>query len=113
MDFDFSSRSEDAINHALAEAKRINAFDVTPEHLFFGIVKTDDQTRKVLLDLGINVDEVLSVISKLIPGPGENPPHKYINLSKSSEKILKIVPLEAKLLKQKLVEPYHILLSIL
>jgi ATP-dependent Clp protease ATP-binding subunit ClpC len=113
MDTDFSKRSKDAILHARSEAIRFKSLDITPEHLFLGIIKTDDQTRNILFDLGINVNELISIISTSLEGHQNNKGNKDIALSKSADKIIKLVSLEAQILKQDLIEPYHLLLSIL
>lgn len=63
MDIDFSKRSKEAILHARNEAIRFKSLGIAPEHLFLGIIKTDDETRNILLDLGINVNELISIIS--------------------------------------------------
>ena len=99
--------------HAHKEAIRHRSRDVTPEHLFLGIIKTDDKTRKILPELGINVDELLSIVSKALSAQADNQAHKNLELSKSSAKIMKITHFEAKILKERTIEPYHILLSIL
>ena len=113
MDIDFSKRSKEAILHARNEAIRFKSLDIAPEHLFLGIIKTDDQTRNLLLDLGVNVNEIISIISTNFLGQQNNKRDKDIALSKSADKIMKLVSLEAQLLKQNLIEPYHLLLSIL
>lgn len=113
MDTDFSKRSKEVIVHAHSEAIRFKSEEVTPEHLFLGIVKTDDQTRQLILELGVNLDDLMSKISTSLHGQQCNKEEKDIVLSKSSDKIIKIVSLEAQLLRQDLIEPYHLLLSIL
>jgi ATP-dependent Clp protease ATP-binding subunit ClpC len=113
MDIDFSKRSKDAILHARNEAIRSKSLDIAPEHLFLGIIKTDDQTRNLLLDLGVNVNELISIISANLQRQQNNKRGKDIALSKSAEKIVKLVSLEAQILRQNLIEPYHLLLSIL
>ena len=112
MDIDFSKRSKEALLHARNEAIRFKSLDIAPEHLFLGIIKTDDQTRNILVDLGTNVDELINIISTNLRGQN-NKLNKDIVLSKSADKIMKIVSLEANLLRQDLIEPYHLLLSIL
>lgn len=113
MDTDFSKRSKEAILHAHNEAMRFKSLDVAPEHLFLGIIKTDHRTRNILLNLGIDVNELINIISTQIRRQQGNKGKTEIALSKSAEKIIKIVPLEAKILKQSMIEPHHLLLSIL
>jgi ATP-dependent Clp protease ATP-binding subunit ClpC len=113
VDIDFSKRSKDAILHARNEALRFRSLDIAPEHLFLGIVKTDDQTRNILIDLGTDVNELINIVSMDLQGQQNNNLDKDIALSKSTDKIMKLVSLEANILKQDLIEPYHLLLSIL
>lgn len=113
MDIDFSRRTKEAILHARKEAIRFKSLDIAPEHLFLGIVKTDEQTRNLLLDLGINASELINTVSTNLQGQQNNKMDKDIALSKTSDKIMKIVSLETQLLKQDLIEPHHLLLSIL
>ena len=113
MDFDFSKRSEEAILHAHKEAIRAESAEITPGHLFLGIVKVNDQTRRALLNVGMDIEDMISTLTKNHNERGGHQADKTLRLSKSSEKIMKIAPLEAKLLKQELVEPHHMLLSIL
>lgn len=113
MDIDFSKRSKEAIVHARNEAIRFKSLDITPEHLFLGVIKTDDQTRNILIDIGADVDKLINIISTNLQGQQNNKTDKDIVLSNSADKIMKIVSLETKLLKQDSIEPYHLLLSIL
>ncbi len=110
---DFSKRSKEVMLHAYNEASRFKSADLAPEHLFLGIVKTDDQTRNLLMDLGIDVNNVITIISKKLIEQQNDKRTKEIVLSKVSDKILKLASLEARLLKHDMIEPYHVLLSIL
>lgn len=111
---DFSKRSKEVMLHAYNEASRFKSADLAPEHLFLGIVKTDDQTRNLLVNLGIDVNNVITIISKkLIVEQQNDKQNKDIALSEVSDRILKIASLEARLLKHDMIEPYHVLLSIL
>ena len=112
MDLDFSKRSRDAILHAHKEAIRSKSLEITVEHLFLGIIKTDDPTRKILLNLNVDIDEVVKNLSQARPEK-KKIRQANLSLSKSTEKMVKIAPFEAKLLRQKLTEPYHLLLAIL
>lgn len=112
MDIDFSKRSREAVLHAYNEASRLKSVEVATEHLFLGIVKTDDQTRNLLLDLGLNVNDLINMISLTLQKQSDTR-DKDLVLSKSADKVMKVACLEAKVLKQDMIEPYHILLSIL
>jgi ATP-dependent Clp protease ATP-binding subunit ClpC len=113
MEITFSKKCKEAILHSHSEAIRFKSASVAPEHLFMGIVKTDGTTRDILREVGLNVDDFLRFVSQSISTEPTDEAVREIRLTKSAEKIMKTVHFEAQILKEDLIQPYHLLLAIL
>lgn len=63
----FTPRSKRILEIAYGEAKKIKSNFIGTEHILLGILKEDDSIAiRILLDLGINIDEMYREIAKVL-----------------------------------------------
>ncbi|NPA38103.1 MAG: ATP-dependent Clp protease ATP-binding subunit [Chlorobi bacterium] len=113
MDLNFSPRIRDVISFSKEEAERLGNHYILPEHLMLGILREGEGTAiKILKSLGVDLDKIKEELDKHLIA---EKPHqvKNIPLMKSSERILKLVHLEARALKSETINTGHLLLAIL
>ncbi|HDJ32654.1 MAG TPA: ATP-dependent Clp protease ATP-binding subunit [Bacteroidetes bacterium] len=116
MDAKFSQRIKDVLSFSKEEAVRLGNLYIGPEHLFLGILREGEGIAiDILLSLGADLKEL-----KLAVEGSVRPDHtaqvkdaENIPLLKTSERILKLVYLEAKSLKNTTIDTGHLLLAIL
>ncbi|PKM75367.1 MAG: Clp protease ClpC [Firmicutes bacterium HGW-Firmicutes-17] len=116
MDSKFSPRIKDVISYSKEEAIRLGNKVIAPEHLFLGIVREGEGIAiEILQSLGVNLDTLKKSIEERIKTDEELKDSDFntISMQKSVERILKLVHLEAKSLKSKVVDTGHLLLAIL
>lgn len=116
MDAKFSQRIKDVLSYSKEEAIRLGNTEIGPEHLFLGILREGEGIAiDVLVTLGANLYELRKdVEGSLNPsGPIKITHSENIPLLKSSERILKLVYLEAKSLNKSTIDTGHLLLAIL
>jgi ATP-dependent Clp protease ATP-binding subunit ClpC len=116
MDAKFSQRIKDVLSYSKEEAIRLGNSEIGPEHLFLGILREGEGIAiDVLVTLGANLYELRKEIEgSLSPsGPIKVTNTDNIPLLKSSERILKLVYLEAKSLNKSTIDTGHLLLAIL
>ena len=115
MTNNYSDRLRDVIEYSREEAGRLQNSYIGPEHLLLGILR-DGTGRAIDALHHLNAD--LSAIKKEIEDEIRNELDSNvqtfeINVSKISEKILRMSILEAKLLQNELVDSEHLLLAIM
>ena len=116
MDAKFSQRIKDVLTYSKEEAIRLGNKEISPEHLFLGILREGEgvainvmtSLRVNLYDLRKNIEATLSTSGPIRVTDTENIP-----LLKSSERILKLVYLEAKSLRNTTIDTGHLLLAII
>jgi ATP-dependent Clp protease ATP-binding subunit ClpC len=116
MDAKFSQRIKDVLSYSKEEAIRLGNSEIGPEHLFLGILREGEGIAiDVLVTLGANLYELRKEIEgSLNPsGPIKVTHTDNIPLLKTSERILKLVYLEAKSLNKSTIDTGHLLLAIL
>jgi ATP-dependent Clp protease ATP-binding subunit ClpC len=116
MNAQFSSRVKDILVYSKEEAIRLGNSHISPEHLFLGILRDGESSAiEILLSQGIDLRVLKSSIEKSIKAevPVFVTNQELIPLLRSSERILKLVYLEAKSLKSDTIETEHLLLAIL
>ena len=116
MDAKFSQKIKDVLNYSKEEAIRLGNKYIGPEHLFLGIIREGEGLAiDVLVSLGVDLNDLKRMIEGSIKS--ENPDDltdiENIPLLKQSERILKLVYLEAKSLSQSTVDTGHLLLALL
>jgi len=116
MDSQFSQRVKDILSYSKEEAIRLGNSHISPEHLFLGILRDGEGLAiDVLLNHGIDLLVLKGSIEKSIKveSPAQMSDHEIIPLLRSTERILKLVYLEAKAMKSSTIRTEHLLLAIL
>jgi ATP-dependent Clp protease ATP-binding subunit ClpC len=116
MDSQFSQRVKDILAYSKEEAIRLGNSHISPEHLFLGILRDGEGGAvEILLNQGIDLLVLKGSLEKSIKieSPVQVADNEVIPLLRSTERILKLVYLEAKALKSNTIESEHLLLAIL
>jgi ATP-dependent Clp protease ATP-binding subunit ClpC len=116
MDAQFSQRVKDVLSYSKEEAVRLGNSHISVEHLFLGLLR-DGEGRAIetLILLGGELYDIRMAIEKEIRNevPAPLADAENIPLLKSAERILKLVYLEARAMKDKTIYTTHLLLAIL
>jgi ATP-dependent Clp protease ATP-binding subunit ClpC len=116
MDSQFSQRVKDILGYSKEEAIRLGNSHISPEHLFLGILRDGESVAiEILMNQGIDLMVLKGSLEKSIKVESPVPvaDHEVIPLLRSTERILKLVYLEAKALKSNTIDTEHLLLAIL
>ena len=116
MDSQFSQRVKDILGYSKEEAIRLGNSHISPEHLFLGILRDGEGVAvEILLNQGIDLLVLKGSLEKSIKVESPVPvaDQEVIPLLRSTERILKLVYLEAKSLKSNTIDSEHLLLAIL
>jgi ATP-dependent Clp protease ATP-binding subunit ClpC len=116
MDSQFSQRVKDILGYSKEEAIRLGNSHISPEHLFLGILRDGEGAAiEILVNQGIDLLVLKGSLEKSIKVESPVPvaDHEVIPLLRSTERILKLVYLEAKALKSQTIDTEHLLLAIL
>jgi ATP-dependent Clp protease ATP-binding subunit ClpC len=116
MDSQFSQRVKDILGYSKEEAIRLGNSHISPEHLFLGILRDGESVAiEILINQGIDLMVLKGSLEKSIKveSPVNVTDHEVIPLLRSTERILKLVYLEAKALKSSTIDTEHLLLAIL
>jgi len=116
MDSQFSQRVKDILGYSKEEAIRLGNSHISPEHLFLGILRDGEGVAvEILINQGIDLLVLKGSLEKSIKveSPVSVADHEVIPLLRSTERILKLVYLEAKSLKSSTIDSEHLLLAIL
>lgn len=115
MENNFSQRVRKIMGYSREEAGRLQANYLAPEHLMLGILRNAEGLAiQALKDFGIDLVELKDSIDNNILKQQEDAyPNSEVVLSKSTEKILKMSILEARLTKSQETDSEHLLLAIL
>jgi len=113
MNLNFSPKIRDVISYSKEEAERLGNHYISPEHLMLGILRDGEGTAiKILHHFGVDLDNIKDILDKHLIA---EKPHqvKNIPLLQSSERILKLVHLEARSLNDETINTGHLLLAML
>ena len=115
MENNFSQRVRKIMTYSREEAGRLQTNYLAPEHLMLGILRNGEGLAiQALKDFGIDLLELKSNIDNNILKQQEDAyPNSEVVLNKSTEKILKMSILEARLTKSQETDSEHLLLAIL
>jgi ATP-dependent Clp protease ATP-binding subunit ClpC len=116
MDSQFSQRVKDILGYSKEEAIRLGNSHISPEHLFLGILRDGESVAiEILINQGVDLLVLKGSLEKSIKVESPVPvaDHDVIPLLRSTERILKLVYLEAKALKSPTIDSEHLLLAIL
>ena len=115
MDSKFSPRVKDVLSFSKDEAERLGNSAIGTEHLFLGILREGEGVAiNILSSLGINLLDIKHDLEfKLQNTNLDRLEQEDIPLQKSAERVLKLIYLEAKALKNQTIDTSHLLLAIL
>lgn len=116
MDAKFSQKIRDVLSYSKEEAIRLGNAYIGPEHFFLGILREGEGLAiEIITDLGGNIGELKVLVERSIRPDGniKTKDKENIPLLKTAEKILKLVYLEARALKNETINTGHLLLAIL
>ncbi len=116
MDAKFSQRIKDVLSFSKEEAIRLGNNEIAPEHMLLGILREGEGVAiDILVSLGANLYQLKKDIEAIIApaGPIKVTDTDNVPLLKTSERILKLVYLEAKSLKKSTIDTGHLLLAII
>ena len=113
----FSPELKDSLSRSQKEAIRLGHKVIDTVHLLLGALGARDSLAvEVLMSLEVDIRELQSILETSEPNsPDEVGELKLgaLNLTKVADKILKVMFLEAKMLKHDKVDPEHMVLAIL
>jgi len=116
MDAKFSQRIKDVLSYSKEEAIRLGNTHIGTEHLFLGILRDGEGLAiDVLVSLGADLHDLKRTIEGGImdDNPVSMSESDNIPLMKPAERVLKLVYLEAKSMKQSTIDTGHLMLAIL
>ncbi len=114
MDSQFSQKIKDVLSYSKEEAIRLGNSYIRPEHFFLGILRDGESIAIDILSELIDINEIKTYIEDSIREyTDENRSIEHLPLLKSSERILKLVYLEARALNDEEISTGHLLLAIL
>jgi len=116
MDAKFSQRIKDVLTYSKEEALRLGNNHIAPEHLFLGILREGEGVAiDILVLLGADLFDLKKQIEQAVRMNKVSglEDAEQIPLLKSSERVLKLVYLEARYLKNKTIDTGHLMLAIL
>jgi len=116
MDAHFSQRVNDILGYSKEEAIRLGNSHISPEHLFLGILREGEGVAvDILLNNGVDLLMLKGSIEKSIKAdkPVAMADNEILPLLKSTERVLRLVHIEAKALKTKVIDTEHLLMAIL
>jgi ATP-dependent Clp protease ATP-binding subunit ClpC len=118
MEQKFSQKIKDVIAYSREEAIRLGNTAITPDHLFLGILRDGEgEAINILLSEGLNLNYLKKSIDSRLLQPADSSSgiddSEDITIYKSTERVLKIVILEARSLKSDTINTAHLLLAIL
>ncbi len=117
MDSKFSQKVKDILTYSKEEAIRLGNTHISPEHLFLGILRDGEGFAvDILMNQGVDLVMLKGSVEKNIRV--EEPAstvsdNDILPLLKSTERVLKLVHLEARALKSDVIDTEHLLLAIL
>ncbi|MEE4116377.1 MAG: ATP-dependent Clp protease ATP-binding subunit [Marinilabiliaceae bacterium] len=116
MDSKFSQKVKDILTYSKEEAIRLGNTHISPEHLFLGILREGEGFAvDILMNQGVDLVMLKGSVEKSIrvEEPSIANDNDILPLLKSTERVLKLVHLEARALKSDVIDTEHLLLAIL
>ncbi len=116
MDSRFSQKVKDVLTYSKEEAIRLGNSHISPEHILLGILRDGEGLAvDILVNQGVDLNMLKGSLERSIrvENPVKISENDILPLLKSTERILKLVHLEAKALKSDVIDTEHLLLAIL
>ena len=107
MDSRFSQKVKDILTYSKEEAIRLGNTHISPEHILLGILRDGEGFAvDILVNQGVDLTILKSSMEKSIrvDNPVELTDNDILPLLKSTERILKLVHLEARALKSDVID---------
>ena len=114
MNLNFSQRINDVIGFSKEEAERLGNPYISPEHLLLGLIREGEGTAIEILDqLQVDFGNIKQTIESKLRTNVVLENAEHIPLLKSTERILRLIYLEARSVKSKKINTGHLLLALL
>ncbi|MCD4769951.1 MAG: ATP-dependent Clp protease ATP-binding subunit, partial [Bacteroidales bacterium] len=116
MDSKFSQKVRDILTYSKEEAIRLGNSHISPDHLFLGILRDGEGFAvDILMNQGVDLVMMKGSVERNIKVDDQITitDNEILPLLKSTERILKLVHLEARALKSDVIDTEHLLLAIL
>ena len=114
MNLNFSQRINDVIGFSKEEAERLGNPYISPEHLLLGLIREGEGTAIEILDqLQVDLKDIKSSIESKLKTNVVLEHTEHIPLLKSTERILRLIYLEARSVKSESINTGHLLLALL
>ncbi|MGQ1786687.1 MULTISPECIES: ATP-dependent Clp protease ATP-binding subunit [unclassified Saccharicrinis] len=114
MNLNFSQRINDVIGFSKEEAERLGNPYISPEHLLLGLLREGEGTAiEILEQLQVDLDNLKRSIESKLKTNVVLEHTEHIPLLKSSERILRLIYLEARSVKSENINTGHLLLALL
>ena len=115
MERNFSQRVKDVLGYSREEAERLQNSFIGPEHLLLGILRDGSgKAIEALRHFGVRLPELKASVEKDLRLSNDHiNAGDEITISKSTDKVLKMSILEARILKSEMTDTEHLLLAIL
>ncbi len=114
MNTKLSQKVKDIIEYSKEEALRLGNRNLSPAHIFLGILRDgDNNVLQVLVYNGIDLNIIKRQIEEQIKERSIIKDENELQVKKSTERILKLIHLEAKSLKSEIIIPEHLILAIM
>lgn len=116
MDAKFSQRIRDVLSYSKEEAIRLGNSHLGVEHLFLGILRDGEGVAiDILLLLGVELYDIKKAVETSIKREEivQITDSDNLPLLKNTERVLKLIYLEARALKESMIDTGHLLLAIL
>ena len=113
MSVKYSEQLNNVFTYSLQEAERLGNAYVGPEHLLLGLIRNGSSLAAALMqEMGVDINSAKQRIEAMVRTDNE-PSGTDIPMLKSTEKIKKIMELEARSLSAEAADTEHLLLAIL
>ena len=116
MESKLSPKLKEVFKLSREEAIRLNHDYIGLEHILLGIIRDgDDLATKILIELGVDLVVLRRRIENAISDKVSKTPinANALNITKQTEKVMKLSVLEAKAFKSEVISIEHLMLSIL
>ena len=110
----FSQRVKDVLIYSREEANRLGNKSITPAHLLLGIIRDGEGAAiDALLQLGVDLKHLKSIIENEIREPMHGYSDENIPMDEQAMNCLKYSTLEARKLSSSVVDTEHLVLAFL
>ena len=113
MSVKYSDQLNNVFTYSLQEAERLGNAYVGPEHLFLGLIRNaETHAAELMQAMGVDINSAKQRIEAMVRTDSE-PNGADIPMLKSTEKIKKVMELEARSMSAETADTEHLLLAIL